>query len=654
VSAGADASPGEELVAGLYPVDPAHLTRVGDGAGAWRAGRAGEAGGYIAIEVPAGMAPRAGALRALMGAPVPGLLCPLAHGAATPTGRKPGWFVICPAPPGPSLAAEPAEWTARTLIGEVLRPAAATLARLAERGLTHRAVRPDNLFRAGPGEPVVLGPAWAGPPASRQPALYEPPYVGICPASGRGEGSIADDVYALGVTLLVLALGREPLAEIDAAEIVRRKLAFGSLTAILDDERLPAGIGDLVRAMLTEDPAHRPAPALLAESGAGRIGSSAVRPPRRAGEPILVGTEEVLEPRSLARAIGVAPQHGVRLLRLGAVESWLRRSFGDAALAHRIEEVARLHAREAIEDEGRADAFLVMRAAAILDPLAPLCWRGTWLWPEGMGPLLAEGSAGATLTELVETEAAAAWAGCRPGRVDATLAQRQARQNRMLLRHPGWAGGMARLTHALNPMLPCRSPLVAGRPVIELKALLPALDAAAGRAESGTALPMDAETAAFVLAHTGTSLEGEFASVGGAAEAPALTVLRVLARLAEGLRAGKLPGLGRMLAERLAPALGAWKERRRRAALQERLGALAAEGDLAAMRDALDDPEGRAQDAEGMRRAAVAVQRIDAALALLAAGAPGRAEAARRLGQEIAAGIGLVAVAGTLAVLALG
>ncbi len=652
MSASADASPEDGLVAGAYLVDPAHLVGVGDGAAAWRAGRAGEPGGFIAIEVAAGMAPRAGVLRALLGAPVPGLLCPLAHGAAAPAGRKPGWFVICPAPPGPSLTAERGEWTARALIADVLRPAAATLARLAERGLTHRAIRPDNLFRAGPGEPVVLGPAWAGPPASRQPALYEPPYVGICPASARGEGTIADDVYALGVTLLVLALGREPLAEIEAAEIVRRKLAFGSLAAILGDERLPAGIGDLARAMLAEDPAHRPAPALLAEPGAGRIGSSAVRPPRRAGEPLLLGAEEALEPRSLARAIGAAPQHGVRLLRLGAVESWLRRSFGDAALAHRMEEAVQLHGREAIEDEARADAFLAMRAAAILDPLAPLCWRGTWLWPEGIGPLMAEGGAVAALTELVESEAVAAWASCRPGRADPALAQRQARQNRMLLRHPGWAGGVARLTHALNPMLPCRSKLVAGPPVIELKALLPALDRTAGAAGS-TSLPMDAETAAFILAHTGTSLEGEFASLG-AAEASALMVLRVLARLAEGLRAGKLPGLGRVLGQRLAPALASWRERRRRAALQERLAALAEEGELAAMRDALEDADGRAQDAEGMRRAAVAVQRIDAALAAIAAGAPARAETARRLGQEIAAGIGLAAVAGTLAVLALG
>src|SRR6202011_5057089 len=117
-------------------------------------------------------------------------------------------------------------------------------------------VRPDNLFRAGPGEPALLGCAWAAPSASTQPALYEPPYSAMCPPSCRGEGSVADDVYALGVTLLVLAMGRIPLAGLDDKAILRRKLDMGSFAALVGDERLPAAIADLVRGMLAEDPAH--------------------------------------------------------------------------------------------------------------------------------------------------------------------------------------------------------------------------------------------------------------------------------------------------------------------------------------------------------------------------------------------------------------
>ena len=46
-------------------------------------------------------------------------------------------------------------------------------------GLTHRAIRPDNLFVAAGGKAVVLGPGWGAPPAMHQPALFEPPYSAL-------------------------------------------------------------------------------------------------------------------------------------------------------------------------------------------------------------------------------------------------------------------------------------------------------------------------------------------------------------------------------------------------------------------------------------------------------------------------------------------
>ena len=149
----------------------------------------------------------------------------------------------------------------------VLRPAAHVLEHMQARGMTHRGIRPDNVFQAAPGHPVVLGTAWAAPPAMAQPALFEPPYSAMCLPAGRGDGSIADDVYALGVLLLCLALGRAPLAELDDAAILRRKLELGTYAALAGDERLPPIIGDLVRGMLAEDPEHRPTADLAARPG---------------------------------------------------------------------------------------------------------------------------------------------------------------------------------------------------------------------------------------------------------------------------------------------------------------------------------------------------------------------------------------------------
>ena len=290
----------------------------------------------------------------------------------------------------------------------------------------------------------------------------------MCLPAGRGNGTTADDIYALGVVLIVLALGRLPLEGMDATAILRRKLALGSYTALVGDERLPPVVGDLVRGMLAEDPEHRPPPVLLADPGTARARRVAARPMRRAQRSIDLASGPAWDVRTLAHAIAIDPDEGGRLLRGGTVDRWLRRSLGNSALAVRVDEIVRLRPAEGATDEARADGLLTMRAVAVLDPLAPLCWRGVALWPDGLGPALAAaeamgGPAGSLLTErlsdMVGNEAAGTWAPLPPERADPGQMRLEARNRRTTTRLRGfWSGGLPRLRYGLNPLLPCSSP----------------------------------------------------------------------------------------------------------------------------------------------------------------------------------------------------
>ncbi len=301
------ASP-ESLIAGQYAVDATRpLAGAGGGLPAFAVRDRRGRDDLMAVQVQPGRPPRAQALAALMGAPAEGVLAPMAHGPARLASGQEAYFVIGQAPPGPALAAVPRPWSEGELLDCLLRPVAQALDRLHQRGVTHRAIRPDNLFRLGPGQPVVLGSAWAAPPASLQPAVFEPPYSAMCLPGGRGNGGIADDVYALGVTMLVLALGRVPLAGLDDPAILRRKLDRGSFAALAGEERLPGMIGDLVRGMLAEDPDHRPPLGLLADPPAARARRVAARPPRRAQRALELAGEEVWDARALAHAVASHP-----------------------------------------------------------------------------------------------------------------------------------------------------------------------------------------------------------------------------------------------------------------------------------------------------------------------------------------------------------
>jgi hypothetical protein len=645
------------LIADRYAVEAGRpLPGAGGGLPAFvavdqREGRAG----LMAVQVGAGAPARANVIAALADLADRRLLPPLAHGTAAGPAGRPAWFVICPAPPGPALWPAGAEtirpWSETELVGRLLRPVAAVLATLEARGIGHRALRPDNLFAdATPGTPVVLGCAWAAPPAATQPALFEPPYMAMCAPAARGEGSVADDIYALGVTLLMLALGRRPLAGLDDAAIIRRKLEFGCFQALAGDARLPPMIADLAGGMLAQDPEHRPTPALLADPAAARARRVAARPPRRAGRALDVGGIAVWDARSLAYAIARQPEQGARLVRLGVADHWLRRVLGDTSLASRIEETQRIRAAEGGAEDSMADAWLALRAVALLDPLAPLCWRGVALWPDGIGPALvaepADPAARARIEEVLVKEVAWIWATARGEHCDPLAVRHEARQLRLLLRQRGWSGGLPRLDYALNPALPCRSPVLAERPVARLEDLLPALEAVSARGDPRGAPPIDRDMAAFIAARQDGRLDKEVAELGGAATTgeAAARQLAVLAQLQVRLKAPPLPGVAGWLAGVAAPVLEGWHNRAARETLRAAIAEAVPAGNLTRLLAILADAVAREADERGHAAALASVRELDARLARLAGSGDVRGETALRLGQEIAAVLGLGAL----------
>jgi hypothetical protein len=696
----AAAQPSEALVAGEFWVDISRpLPGAGGGLPAFAVidRRDGQAG-LMAVQVRRHLPARPQALQSLVGAGIDGLLAPLAYGAAPAPGGEEAGFLICQAPPGPSLAAALRPWPEPELLAFVLRPAARVLDQLGRRGLTHRAIRADNVFRAGPGHPIVLGCAWATPPAALQPALAEPPYVSVCLPSRRGDGTIADDVYALGVLMLVLALGRAPLAGVAEAEITHQKLDQGSYTTLIGDHRPGSFVADLLRGMLAEDPEHRPPPSLLLDPAAARSRRIASRPPTRAPHPIQVGDQVCWHPRTLAHALATQPGPGLQALKSSAVGQWLRRGLGDGALAVRLEERLGFHAGGAGDDTPDAEALSLMRAVEMLDPLAPMCWDGLILWPDAIGTSLAAmqdpavltnanqtgvkqpganqpgtnqtgaNQTGANLTganltggeqasriaRLVAAEAHVAWAGLRPDRPEMRLLRQDARQLRALLQLSGPSGGVLRLTYQLNPLLPCTSPGLELRWVARLADLMPALEAAARRDRAQASLITPA-VAAFIAARGDRALEtavARLADIPGAVDP--LAQLRLLAQLQARYHPKPLPALGAWVTERTDALLTGWHSRPRRALLRPRLGELATSGELATLVALLDDSQARRTDERERQLAARNLGWIDATLEGIATGGPVRAERARRLGQEVAAGIGLTALAMLLLIAALG
>ena len=643
------------LIAGFYRIDPSRQAPVLQGGFRAHAvtDRREPTALLIAIEAKPEHPVRPRITLSRSGPPVPHAVLPVDYGPGQDLTGRPGWFIVGEMPPGAPVGfANP--WRETELMVGVLAPAAAALAALQLRGLTHRAINPDNLFRAATRDPVTLGPFWAAPPASLQPAVFEPPYMARCIPAGRGEGSIADDVYALGVTILALFLGRAPLAGLEEAALLQRKLEVGSFAALTADTPLPPLLADLLRGMLAEDPDHRPSPALLGRPEQARARRVAARPPRRAQVPLDLAGMRVWSARELALGLGLKPERGYALLKNGDVERWIRRHLGDPQLGMRLEEVTR-RGDATVTDDARQQGLTVMRGVAAIDPLSPLVWRGIAVQPDGLGPALATGTPDtlSALTEIVTADAVSHFCAASYRRQDTSGLRDEQRDWRTWLSARGPAGGVRRLAYGMNPMLACGSPLLAGRTVVRAAELMPALDAAAAAADR-TRPPIDAHIAAFLVARIDGKLAGDLSLLASfAGDSERISVLRLFGRLQSRLSPGRFPALAAWLISSGIAGVSDWRSQQTRAALQASLLEAASEGQITVMVELLANDAARNADADGAEKAAFRIETLEAALAQIAADAPQRHRSAQFLAHELVTGAGLLASLGAAVALAI-
>ena len=633
------------LIAGRFAVDTSQiLLDAGGGLPAYLArDRLAADGRRVALAVSRDASPRAQHLKILTEL-VDNLMVPLGHGVAPlAAGKGTGYFVVCTPPPGSPLSAALNPWPEKALLDLVLRPVARVLDFLHSHKLTHRAIRPNNVFQSAPGQPVTLGAAWAAPPAMHQPIVFESPYSAMCDPVGRGDGSIADDVYALGVLLLTLSGGRLPMANLDDAAVVRWKLDLGSFAALTRDMPVSGSLADLLRGMLAEDPEHRPLPGLLLDLASTRGRRVAARPARRSQTALMLNDIAAFDARTLAYGLFSDEKKAVQFLRNGLVTQWLRRGLGDAGLAAQIEDLVR--GRMADTKSGpRNDPLLLMHTISTLNPRMPLCWRGIALWPDALPSIIAEGIASkagllAVAEELLVSDIPGSWTAAEPrqARPDHPDLSRQ----RHLLQG-GDPGGLLRLFYRLNPLLPCRVPVMATGWIASVTDLMQFFESTAEK--TGDSL-IDLHIAAFIAARADRKIEVQVNGLAGAKDAESFRAaeLALLRDLQVRYHPSPMPALAKWVVARLRPDLERWRNRPRREAMQVRLDALAQAGIVSRLLELTGDRAARALDIAGAYRAADELARIDAEVSAMENNDKLRFADAERFGQAIAGGIGLSA-----------
>ena len=549
-------------------------------------------------------------------------------------------WVLCPQPDHPPVGLG-GGFDEQTLMSRVLRPVAAILDRLDGQQLTHRAIRPENLFVSERG--VQLGPFWLTPPACLQPAIYETPGSASCVPQARGRGTIADDMYALGVTILALYLGEIPMAGVPEPEVIERKLWQGSYAALTEGRRIPFGLGEIIAAMVADQPSQRPTPDRLCRTSVLTGPAASSRKRVNAAIPMILAGREVWNAPQLAYLAGQQPDVVGKALELGQIDAWLRRGLNEVVLAERLETVVHpgglRSAGKARELDAKASALLLGRVARMLDPEAPVLWDRLRMMPDGLGGLLAAVGhhplvTDASVSGLLGSEMLIVRALDEPSGLKRELAIAAARRAMASTRNDL---AMAKLTYEFNPTLACASPLLARHPVPSLASLLPALDELSQGGVSGAVL--DAHLLAFIAIRRST------AGMKSVRSGDALAELRLLATLWSDLKQGSVPHLARRMATPIVAAIEVWPGESRRAARRAAIDAIVSAGDLAALLVLAGDQDQLAEDQSSQAAAHARIAMLEGACAELAAAGPSRQIAALRFGREGVSVVGAAACA---------
>jgi hypothetical protein len=560
---------------------------------------------FALICVP-GLPIRLDDIRTLAGTQVRGVLPLVDYGVVEwPHFSRKCFAVIYQRPLGGSIADEllkPGlkEFKKNELVRRTLATALDALSSLATMDITHRAIRPSNLFFLDrEQEHIVLGDAFTAPPGFDQPVVFETVERAMAAPGARGRGTLTHDIYALGVTIAFMLLARNPVFETPPREIILAKLQKGSYTSLVGRLQVSVSMLEPLRGMLHDDPDQRWSLEDLSAWMAGqRVQPLQTKSTVRAERGFEIDGAEYFDLRSLAFVMSKHPDLAASAIRDDELVKWISRGLEDKELADAVDTAVAVANAHKGDPRGSNDV-LVSRVLMILDPLAPLHYKGCSFMPEGFGTglaveLLTTGSA-AIFAECVVRDLPAAWFEMQT-HSSHPLEVRNFAQIRGFLQIPDPGYGIERCLYELNPSLPCLSPIVEAEHVVEIDRLLPALDAMSANVEPTTP-PVDRHVAAFIAARFRGDLERELPQTGKQDDAEAaLGTLTVLAKLQEELGPELLHGLASWVGGQVTPAIKIYHSRSRRGDIEAEVPRLVRRGALPPILKLLDNPETRRAD----------------------------------------------------------
>ncbi len=456
--------------------------------------------------------------------------------------------------------------------------------------LIHRAINAENIYLIGSegAEHVVLGECLSSAPSLHLHPLYEPPSRAAAQPSGRGPGTIKDDLYALGVCVAMAARGESLIRGKSPQQIIHEKIEEGSYTTIVGKERVPVSISEFLRGVLSDDESQRwDLDAALTWLEGRRLSPKQPRVTLKAARPLSFHGQKFWDLRSLAQSFSENVTEASAEVEKGQFDVWLKRNFEDKGLDARFNRVWD-------KEKDAPRERLISSICMALDPMGPVRYKGLSMFPDGFGTALAHTTAkgediqiyGEVLLQQLFNEWVSQSFDDVPDAAG-TLAMLEKCRSALTQKMPGY--GIERILYMLNMEAACMSPALQNHFILSLGGLLLALEDISrqpGRPEN----VLDRHMISFISIREPKMIDPYFGYVNSHNKGQqVIGIIRVLTSIQRRFSVPAVPGVCNWLISLTAPMIDLLNDRDLRQEMTKRINAMQGGGNLNVLLDLVDD-----------------------------------------------------------------
>lgn len=495
---------------------------------------------------------------------------------------------------------------------QILVPLVDALKDLRNKDIAHGSIRPSNIFRGSPKEitNIVLGECLATPCGLTQKAIYEPVERALAQPSGKGEASLQDDLYALGITISMLLRTTNSLKGFTPEDILEKKIETGTFATIIGQERITGPLLDFLRGVLADDPLQRwDIDDILAWLDGSRLTPKQGGVKRKASRQVTFNNKKFTYPESLAVEVAKHPNLLSDFIESGDLNQWIERAIDDRDLLDAVNEAIDSVKKTTQSTSPAYGSKLACRLCIALHPQGPVRYKGLSVLPRGLSAALIETFTMeqdvAALNEIISNDTFLFWIKCNKGMsvVDLTplTAQFEALRGFAQTALPGY--GLEHCIYYLNADVPCLSGTFAKYYVRSPEDVVLALERVSKRKDRPERM-LDRHILAYLLNKERNLLENSLIDINANEMwRRIIGTLKVLSVIQRQNNLPQTPGLCTWFMDTMRPVYERFHDREYRLKVSEKLDKETKNGDLEKLYRIVDDPDHIQHDTKSFKDA---------------------------------------------------